>query len=112
MMTMEEILSRVNALKGAKKSVEGEYFRNEIDDETYIEFIGNIDQEIEEFMNELREELFSEWGLNTLFSFVARNTCCYMQEIKHYTKVLTIIFSFSAKSKKFLLIYLHKFFIE
>lgn len=60
MMTMEEILSRVNALKGAKKSVEGEYFRNEITDEMYIDFIGSIDEEIEEFMNELRDELFSE----------------------------------------------------
>lgn len=62
MMTMEEILSKVAELKGRKASVEGEYFRNEIDDEMYIDFIGGIDEEIEAFMNELRDELFSDEG--------------------------------------------------
>lgn len=62
MMTMEEILSKVAELKGRKKSVEEELFRNEIDDEMYIDFIGGIDEEIEAFMNELRDELFSDEG--------------------------------------------------
>lgn len=62
MMTMKEILSKVAELKGRKKSVEEELFRNEIDDEMYIDFIGGIDEEIEAFMNELRDELFSDEG--------------------------------------------------